>query len=350
MARSRKRRRTRACLARGANVGQSRGHPLGYASRVKRVALVLLAALFAPSVAFAQTATDKQLAQSLFDEARTLVQKRDLGRACPMFAESQRLDPGGGTLLNLAVCHEQEGKVATAWQELNHALSVAMRDGRKDREQTAREHLEAVTPRLPKLTLVPPAEAVVGLHVEVDGASLGAAALGVPVPLDPGRHRANAGAPGRTPWAWEGALAEGERLELLLPALAVAQPDQVSVVPAPLPTAIVVEKKTLSTASYVAGGVAVGALIGAAVTGLVALERQSTYKHLCATDRNYCPDPAGKDAASSARTFAWISTAALATGIGAAVIAVILPRKNVPPPVAVVPLGQGLVVTFSLTL
>lgn len=302
-----------------------------YAARVKRVALVLVAALFVPSVALAQTATDKQLAQSLFDEARALVQKGEFTRACPMFAESQRLDPGGGTLLNLAVCHEQEGKLATAWQELNHALSVAMRDGRKDREQTARERLEAVTPRLPKLTLVPPAKMVEGLHVEIDGASLGPAALGIPVPLDPGVHRASAGAPGRTPWSWEGTLGEGDRLDLPIPELALISVDRASSPPpAPPPRAPenVSEKKTLSTASYVMGGVAVGALVGAGVTGLIALDRQSAYKRLCVTDRNYCPDPAGRDAASSARTFAWISTATLAMGLSAAVVALVLPRKT----------------------
>ena len=95
---------------------------------------------------------------------------------------------------------------------------------------------------------------------------------------------------------------------------------------------------------------AVGALLGAAVTGLIALDRQSAYKRLCVTDRAYCPDPAGKEAASSARTFAWISTAALATGIGAAVVAVVLPRKNVPASVGLQPLGKGLGLTFSLAL
>ncbi len=325
---------------------------------MKRVAPVLLAAfaaaaLFEPSIAFAQSPTDKQLAQSLFDEARALVQKAEFTRACPMFAESQRLDPGGGTLLNLGVCHEQEGKLATAWQELNQALSVSLRDGRKDREQIAREHLEAVGPRLPKVTLVPPGQVIEGLHVEIDGASLGPAALGVPLPLDPGVHRANAGAPGRTSWSWEGSLAEGERVEVPIPDLAH---DVASPVPPPAPTLAppsapsAPEKRTFSTASYVSGGVAAFALIGAAVTGLIALDRQSTFNRLCVTDRNYCPDSAGRDAGSSARTFAWISTAALATGVGAAIVAFALPRKNVPRSVGVAPLGKGLALTFSLTL
>lgn len=47
--------------------------------------------------------------------ARGLVQKGDWAAACPKFEESERLDPGIGTLYHLADCYEHVGRLATAW-------------------------------------------------------------------------------------------------------------------------------------------------------------------------------------------------------------------------------------------
>ena len=50
------------------------------------------------------------MAESLFREGKRLSGEHKFAEACPKFAESYKLDPGLGTLLNLAICHEVGGQ------------------------------------------------------------------------------------------------------------------------------------------------------------------------------------------------------------------------------------------------
>jgi hypothetical protein len=146
-------------------------------------------------------ATNRALAEELFREGQTLVEAKHFSEACPKFAESQRLDPGTGTLLNLAACHEGEGKLASAWTEYSEVVTLATRDNRPDRVSYAEERLKAIQPQLSRLTVEVSSESdVSGLVVELDGAPVGRAALGVAVPVDPGTHTIEAKAPGKQPW------------------------------------------------------------------------------------------------------------------------------------------------------
>src|SRR5262249_34857046 len=144
---------------------------------------------------------DRTLAAALFREGKSLMDKGEFPAACSKLEESQRLDPGGGTLLNLALCHEKQGRPATAWAEFIEALGIARRDHRQARIELAEEHIAKLEPILSKLTvIVPPESEDTTLEVTRDGASVGRAAWGMPFPVDPGEHRVEATAAGRAPF------------------------------------------------------------------------------------------------------------------------------------------------------
>src|SRR4051812_5968105 len=87
----------------------------------------------APSVAYA-TPTDEALAEALFTAGKRLFQEGHFSEACSKLAESQHLDPAGGTAVLLATCLDRDGKTASAWLAYKQALGMAIRDHNGDRE------------------------------------------------------------------------------------------------------------------------------------------------------------------------------------------------------------------------
>jgi hypothetical protein len=172
-------------------------------SRV-RVAVALLGATMAsaPLGASAQRPADKASAEALFDDARRLLAAGKLAEACPKFAESQRLDPAIGTLLNLGDCYERSGKLASAWAAFREAAAASRNAGDARREAEGQKRAAALEMRIPKLTVsVPPEAEVAGLEVKRDGVSLGKAVWASPTPVDPGEHVVEATAPGKQRWS-----------------------------------------------------------------------------------------------------------------------------------------------------
>lgn len=144
---------------------------------------------------------DRALATVLFQEGRTLMSTGNISEACPKLEESERLDPGGGTILNVALCHELEGRLARSWSEFNEAIVRARKDGRRDRELEAMDHARALQPRLSRLVVAVPAGArIQGLQIECDGRELGPGAWSTAMPIDGGEHVIRATAPGRAPF------------------------------------------------------------------------------------------------------------------------------------------------------
>ncbi len=147
------------------------------------------------------TAADKSLATQLFKEGRGLVEQGKIPEGCRKLEESQRLDPGGGTLLNVALCHEKEGRTASAWTEFTEALGIAKKDDRPQRIELAQTHIAALEPTLSRLVIqVPEAADFPELEIKRDGSVIRRAAWGTAMPVDPGQHLVEASAQGKIPW------------------------------------------------------------------------------------------------------------------------------------------------------
>jgi hypothetical protein len=169
-------------------------------------------------------------AEALFEDGRRLMAAGQTAEACKRFAESNALEPSSGKLLNLALCHEQMGKTATAWAEYRAAARLARDQGRADRAAVADAKVAELEPALAHLT--PRAAAPVpGLKIALGEMVLDETALGVLVPVDPGEHEVVVSAPGRRAWTGRVTIANGERRTIEIPALE----EEVALVPPPPP-------------------------------------------------------------------------------------------------------------------
>ncbi|HEV8550213.1 MAG TPA: hypothetical protein VGQ57_14315 [Polyangiaceae bacterium] len=260
--------------------------------------------------------SDKALAEELFREGQSLMNEKRYSEACPKLVESQRLDPGTGTLLNIAACHEREGKTATAWAEYGEVVTLARKDGREDRVSYAQERLKAVEPQLSRLRIVLSAGAdVPGLTVKLDGNAVGRPALGVAVPVDPGPHVVAVSATGKQPWDSTVDVAPGPaQQELVIPTLAdaPAAPAKGAEPASGNPAESSNGSNTQRLVAYgLAGAGVVGVVIGT-VFGIKAINKNAdSDDHGCQGDR--CT-PAAAELRNDARTAGNVSTIAFIAG------------------------------------
>lgn len=157
--------------------------------------------LGASSIASAQQASKEDVAKAdkLFSEAQVLVQKGQYAEGCKKFAESQKLDPANGTLINLALCHEKEGKVATAYRELQELLALMSNSKNpddKERGRVANERLKVLDKKLPRVSFDVSALPK-DVTITLDGEKVNDPSI--PTMVDPGSHTVDATASGKKP-------------------------------------------------------------------------------------------------------------------------------------------------------
>jgi serine/threonine-protein kinase len=295
--------------------------------------LALTSALaFAPD-ALAQDASSQAAAQALFEQARQLMTDGRYAEACPKLAESQRLDPGAGTLLNLGHCYEKNGQTASAWVTFKDAAAAADLKHRDDWSSRARERSAALVPILSKLTIdVPPEGRPEGLQVRRDGVNVGGAEWGVPIPVDPGEHTIEALAPGKKKWTTKVSIGkQSDQQRVTVPGLETEQTVSVTPVPpppesapqqppppggeppAPVDTSVGSGQRT---AGLVVGGVGVAGVVVGSIFGFSAMSKNSNSKDECPTTT--CTNPQGKADADDAKSAATLSSVFFIGGVALA--------------------------------
>jgi hypothetical protein len=264
-------------------------------------------------------------AEELFRRGKSLMAEKKDREACPLFEESHRLDPQMGTLLNLAICHENVGRIASAWGEFRAVEQLARAASREDRVKLAHDRAAKLEPRLAHIKLLVPSDArVPGMVVKIDGEAKGEA-LWPSIPVDAGVREIEVTAPGKRPSRSRVRVDdEGAMVTVTLPKLEDAPP-------APPPTSGTTEapdtvdyaaNRSKKTTGFIASGVGAAITVAGAVFGGLAVRRDGDATKAC-------PQPciAGSNEANAAdrktdRALAFANVANVAIPLGIVGIAV----------------------------
>lgn len=259
-----------------------------------------------------ETESPERKAEARFQEASAAFDAGRVEEACAGFDQSLHLFATLGALLNLALCHEQQGRTATAWDEFTHAAAWASTAAQRERAEFAHQHAVRLERLLSRVALEVPAGQSV--HVVIDGETMTQAPGRLPLFLDPGPHVITASAPGRA--SYEASIvvhASGSaetlvvRIPLLEPKVETTLPPAVVAAPPPR-----VSSRARRMAGWIVGGAGLASLGVGVTLGAVSLSSMSGLGHSCTGSCD--PGPASTAEAVSLAT---LGAGVVALGVGA---------------------------------
>ncbi len=227
-----------------------------------------------------------------------------------------------GVRLNLADCHERQGRTATAWAEFREAASQADRRG-DSRAAFARQRADGLAGKLTKLQIsVSAANQLPGLSVRRDGTPVPGEAFGSPLPVDPGSHAIEVSAPGCLTWSTHIDIRKpGDTLTVEVPRLspAASEPGKPVAIRSPAPREELDSSDARHHRHVLGLAVGAGGVVALGVGVALGLEARSKWHSVGAhCDPNDVCDAQGVSTNHDARLFGNIGT--VVGGVGAAAI------------------------------
>jgi hypothetical protein len=285
------------------------------------------------------SAGQKAAAESLFDDALRAMKSGHYVEACPKLEESERIEPGIGTLLYLGECYERTGRNASAWAIFREAASSARAQGEVERSRVATARADRLQAGLSKLTIrvTPETARLASLRVTRDNVALASGLLGVAIPVDPGKYHVVASADGHQSFESDLEIAAGQSKALEIPDLQAATTPQPETLGGPAvsspsapegtPSVNTAQKPEPGTSApekskhipaYVAGALGVVGLGIGSYFGVKAISKNSDAESFCPRGNSHCDDQKGESLTHDAKNAAVASN--IAFGLGAAFV------------------------------
>lgn len=255
-------------------------------------------------------ADDASDADALFNEGLKAKEAGKPDEACAKFRASYEKNRNAvGTILNVALCDEQEGKIGSAHKLFAEAEARATEQNLDEHRQAAKEHKDKLAGDVPRVTveftdLAPETKLVVAGDV-VDPASA------KDIEVDPGPVKVVASAPGRVPYEYTVTMHKGETGTITVPKLGYP-----------------IEDKGRATLGKVVTFAGAGVVLTGIGVGLFA-----NHKYNGEFDNGHCSMPdashpicnqTGYATTHNAKTLGWVGTGVGAAGLVAVGVGVAL--------------------------
>jgi hypothetical protein len=253
---------------------------------------------------------------------------------------------------NLARCEEALGKTGTALADFELAEREGRQDKAEDVSKLAHDRADALRPRVPRLTLVPPSPVPQGMVVSLDGGKLASATLGVPLPVDPGSHVIDVTAPASSPFHAQFILGVGEAKSV---SLALSVPTSPPSAADEFTPAVRENRASSSQPTWGWVAIAAGGVLGAGSALFLVLHNNAVSTVSSDCPNLHCPASLQGQVESNqsnagtydAVAIALVAASALAIGTGVALIAT-APKTHAPAPIAITPGAPGAPAGLSL--